>query len=360
MEIESLKRLAFHALYEDACTSMSLFNPPLINPLEMHLELPCPRSLWEATTAEEWRRVLLNHSNTSANKIPALRTCIADIGILTSQQGFADVQMSFLLIVCSVWSKVWQWRQMKATSMISGSHANNLPVTSYHSELVNLCKQLSLSEADIDGGIGPHPRLSLEVCQMHLHVSLEDIQLFAGKEGHEEARKTVASLRCWIKLPDSRQAIYHAGQILRQAARYPYGLLAGFQAVAVYHASLVLWAYAVLTEPDSILQPRNEESPTPRESEIVRLDGDESQADLQRFLMLAKGRPCIRAYRHRQEHDDGSVTFLTDPMGVMDSITNLLASKNGNEHEMPPIVSNLVKLMHSLGKAASVMKRSRS
>jgi hypothetical protein len=360
VEAESMKRLAFHAFYEDVCTSMSLFNPPLINPLEIHLELPCSRNLWEAVTAEEWRSIFLTHSENSGHRIPPLRACIADISVLTNHQEFVDVQMSFLLVVCSVWSRVWQWRQMKTMSTISGNHANTLLITSYHQDLVNLCKQLALSNTDIEGGIGPPPRLLLEVCQLHLHVSLEDIQLFAGKEGHEEARKTVASLRSWIKLPDSRQAIYHAGQILKQAARYPYGFLAGFQAIAVYHASLTLWAYTVLIEPDPVLQQRNEESPVGRELELVRLDGDETQGDFQRFLMLGKGCPCIRAYKNRREHEDGTVTLLTDPMGVMDSIANLLVNKNGNEHEMPPIVSNLVKLMHSLGKAATAMKRSKS
>jgi hypothetical protein len=360
VEFESMKRLAFHALYEDTCISMSLFNPPLINPLEISLELPCPQELWQAVTAEEWRHILLTHSTNSSCCVPKYRACIADIGILTSQPGFMDVQMSFLLVVCSIWSRVWQWRQMKAMSMISGSNFNTLPVSSYHQELVNLCKQLTLTDADIEGGIGPHPKLLLEVCQLHLHVSLEDIQLFAGKEGHEEARKTVASLRSWIKLSDSRQAIYHAGQILKQASRYPFGFLIGFQAIAVYHASLVLWAYAVLTEPDSILQPRNEQSPASRELDLVRLDSSQAHSDFQRFMMLGKGRPCIRTYKNWQQQDDDSVTLLTEPMGVMESITSLLASKNGTEYEMPPIISNLIKLMHSLGKAASAMKRTRS
>ncbi|KIW07204.1 hypothetical protein, variant [Verruconis gallopava] len=359
MENESMKRLAFHALYEDTCISISLLSPPLINPLEILLELPCPKDLWEAPSADDWRRVLLANPALSSTRAPTFRSCLADIGFLTNNQALVDAQMSFMLVVCSVWSRVWHWRQMKAMSTIS-SNTNALPVSSYHQELVNMCKQLSLSDADIQGGIGAHPFLLLEVCQLHLHVSLEDIQLFAGKEGHEEARKTVASLRSWTKLSDARQAIYHAGQILKHASRYPFGFLTGFPAIAVYHASLVLWAYAVLTEPESVLQSCNEASPSLREFELVVLDGEQSPGITQRFLMLGKGRPCIHAYKSHHEPEDGGVTFLTDPMGVMESITNLLASKNGTEYEMPPIVSNLVKLMQSLGKAAHAMKRSKA
>ena len=360
VEVESMKRLAFHALYEDTCISMSLLNPPLISPLEFVLDLPCARNLWEAINADEWRQNMLIAQANSQSSVPTLRACLGDIGVLINNQAFVDVQMSFLLVVCSVWSRVWQWRQMKAVSAIAGSTAHSLPVTSYQSELTNLCKQLALSDTDVVGGIEPYPKLFLEICQLHLHVSLEDIQTFAGKEGHEEARKMVTSLRTWTKQPDARCAIYHAGQILKQASRFPFGFLTGFSAIAVYHAGLVLWAYAVLTEPNSLLTPRNEESPSSLNLELVRLDGAQQPGEFQRFFMLGKGSPCICAYKVNESHDDGSITFLTDPLGVMESITNLLANKNGIDYEMPPIVSNLIKLMHSLGKAASVLKRDKS
>jgi hypothetical protein len=357
MSTESMKRLAFHALYEDTCISMALFNPPLVSPLEFLLELPCTRPLWDAASADEWRQILLTRQQNQDARLPTLRACIGDVGILINNQGSVDLQMSFMLLVCSVWSRVWQWRQMKAMSMISNHNANSLPVSSYKQEIESVLKQLALSEADILGGIGPHPKLMLEICQMHLHVSLEDIQIFAGKEGQEEARKMVASLRAWTKLSDSRQAIYHAGQVLRQAAQYPFGFLSGFAAISVYHASLVLWAYAVLAEPENLQHTRYEGSPGNTMMEFVRLDGSQAPGEFQRFLMLGKGVACISTYRVQQDQEDGSVTVLTDAMGVMESVTNLLANKNGAFSEMPPIVSNLVKLMQSLGKAASVLRR---
>jgi hypothetical protein len=360
MEAESMKRLSFHALYEDTCISMALFNPPLVNPLEFHLELPCSRRLWDAASADEWRQVLLTTPASSDMRLPMFRACIGDVGTLINNQSSVDMQMSFMLLVCSVWSRVWQWRQMKAFSTIANHNANSLPVSSYKQEIESLLKQLALSEADILGGIGPHPKLLLEICQMHLHVSLEDIQIFAGKEGQEEARKMMASLRAWTKLSDSRQAIFHAGQILRQASHYPFGFLSTFAAVAVYHASLVLWAYAVLAEPEPGQATRFDSSPASNSTEFVRLDGSQSPGDYQRFLMLGKGMACIRAYKIQQDQDDGVITPLTDPMGIMESITNLLAHKNGTFSEMPPIVSNLVKLMQSLGKAASILKRRKS
>lgn len=357
VECESMKRLAYHAFLEDTCISMALFNPPMINPLEILLELPCSRAIWDASSPDEWKQLILSRKELATENAPTLRTCCGDISILTMHQEYVDVQMSFLLIVCSVWARIWHWRQMRAAPTQSGNQAHNLSVSSYHQELTSYCHELALSEMDLAGGIEPFPKMFLEMCQLHLYVSLEDIQTFAGKEGHEEARKMVASLRTsWIKLPESRYAIYHAGQVLRQASRFPLGFLTGVAAVAVYHAGLVLWTYAVLAEPDPLLQYQNARSSTSQTIEPVQLDGAHSFGDFQRFFLLGKGWPCIYSYQVNQDHDE-SIIPLTDPSAVMGSITNLLANKNGAEFDLPPIVTNLVKLMQSLGKAAREVGR---
>ena len=353
---ESFKRLSYQAFLEDTYTSMSLLNPPLITSTEIYLELPFASEFWQAESADEWNQLCQARLKNVDQGLPSLRACLADMGILSKQHGLVDIQMSLTIIVATIWSRVWQWRQMKAMLSLSATDCNALTVSAYGQEIITLCKQLELSYSDLKDDIGYRAKVMLELCQMHLHVSLEDIQLFAGKEGEEEARKSLSILRLWAGSQDSRQALFHAGQVLKAASEHPYGTLREFAAVGVYHASLIMWAYAVLTEQLSSFH--STRSTTDSETCLIRLDGDEAPNILQRFLMLGKGRPCIRKYSENGM-EDGSITTLTDPMGIMTSIVGLLASKNGDERIAPPIVCNLSKLIHSLGKVANVMKHSR-
>jgi hypothetical protein len=81
---------------------------------------------------------------------------------------------------------------------------------------------------------------------MSLYVSLEDVQLLAGKYGEDEARRILPTLSLWAQDQDSRQAIWHAGQIIKSARSMADGMLRCASAVIVYHAGLVLWAYSIM------------------------------------------------------------------------------------------------------------------
>ena len=231
---------------------------------------------------------------------------------------------------------------------LDGSDSNSLPASSLHQELRLGFQYLKMRSMEWQGGISAPVALKLELCLMHLHVSLEDIQVFGGKEGQTEARKTVPQLQAWAQSRDAREALYHAGQALKAASQLEPGTLRGFAAVAVYHASLVLWAYGVLVDP----RPLSAGAP----STILRLDTDDT-ADLQRFLIMGQGSPCIRDYSEASEEMPRTVPITSPAKTMISVVALLLNSSGGDDRAALPIVTNLSKLMRSLGKAASVMKR---
>jgi hypothetical protein len=61
----------------------------------------------------------------------------------------------------------------------------------------------------------------LNVLLMNLHVSIDDLQLFAGREGEEQAKKIYPTLQQWVEGRDARQTLWHAGQVLREAMLFP-------------------------------------------------------------------------------------------------------------------------------------------
>jgi hypothetical protein len=81
---------------------------------------------------------------------------------------------------------------------------------------------------------------------MSLAVSVEDIEILAGKEGAEESRRIKRRMRHWAGTSTAREAAWSAGQVLRF-----FGALkkvTSFHVVTAYQAGLVLLAFSVLRE----------------------------------------------------------------------------------------------------------------
>jgi hypothetical protein len=97
-----------------------------------------------------------------------------------------------------------------------------------------------------DNGLSPQEKMILNLLLMNLHVSINDLQLFAGKEGEEQVKKIYPTLQQWVEGRDARQALWHVGQVLREARLFPRNHLKDFYAVAVHCACLTLWAYGVV------------------------------------------------------------------------------------------------------------------
>ncbi|KAK5085138.1 hypothetical protein LTR05_004417 [Lithohypha guttulata] len=363
VEHESFKRLAYHLFLVDAGSSYALMSQPLISYAEVCVDLPCSADLWQATSAQEWKqRYLVNHTHIEDS--PNLRHVLEDPSQLTSVQSIIDVQLSLTVIVSILWSRVWQCLQMRTLSnyQYNGSGASSmLTVNTYHQELIHAAKNISLRSSDWHGGLGPYAEMLLELCMLHLHVSLEAVQLLAGKDGEEEARKVVPVLRRWIVSAESRQAIFHAGRVLAAARRYPLGYLRDQSAVAVYHASLALWAYAILSEaPLHGGVTSTERYSTSDHNNIPQVFLDEEDGpEMQRFLVLGLGVPAIRKYEEVwfSPREINNYVPLSDTLMAMKSVANLLSSKNGDAQSRPLMVTNLNRLILALGHAAVELKK---
>jgi hypothetical protein len=205
---------------------------------------------------------------------------------------------------------------------------------------------------------------------MNLHVSLEDVQLLAGKAGEKEARRVWPLLITWAQSQDSRQAIWHAGQILRVVKGCSATGLEGSPAVAVYHASLVFWAYSIVSRSSltSESAQRQDQSSNPSRQWLQPEDVNEDRLDLcgkmgsasQRFIALGKGQPAIQISSSGPTNGDSrhhqSLVLLSNTSTVMKEIIQLLRRKNYAEsavEDCSPLVENLARLMNTLGNAAN-------
>jgi Fungal specific transcription factor domain len=96
---ESYKRLAFHSFIHDAQTTMTAMVNPVISYAELTLSLPCPKEVWMAKTAKEWKAAYLNWINKaqSSENAPSFQDVLRDLSCLAANQNRVDLQFSALI-----------------------------------------------------------------------------------------------------------------------------------------------------------------------------------------------------------------------------------------------------------------------
>lgn len=346
IEMESLRRMTTHLLIRDCQTSASLLIPPMISFAEMTCVLPAPRRLWMARTAQEWAEGMRSYGDSKSQQLPSVRSCLHDINSATSFRQQIDTELAILTVSNAFWGFCWQHRQVEAVlrpTWEDMQKSSSLLSTSIKQVAVQRLQQFRLVASEWQHPT-PEAILTCERLLINLYVSLEDVQLLAGKAGEKEARRTFSTLKHWARSSDSRQAVWHAGQVIRAARGYPVQTLRDASAVAVYHSGLIFWAYAILTNVD-----KTPEEIQPAPQEVIL--NDEASAHLERFVMLDRGIPTIRNYGSSSRR--GQLIPLSDARRVMSSLVDLLQSQNECKgEECPPLVDNLNKLMRSLGNAA--------
>lgn len=334
---ESYIRLVFRLFEFDALCSLALLKRPLIGYSEMQLPMPEAGDLWSAPNAMSWKRIIIT-SSYEANKTPTLLDCMNNLENISINRSLAECETSSLAFLYAAWSLIWEYHQLQSVIKPNSRQWNDsLIMTSRHQELVKLLEDFRINSDVIARQSSRKVSTILQLLCVHLYVSLEDVQLFAGLEGQEEARRVYPLLKEWATTQAARQAVWHAGQLLREVRRLPRGKLRDFSAIALYHASLVFWAFGVL---------RGSDNSTADISAIVCVDGPETM-DIRRFITLDKGSPSLRG-----ENPSSAVVHLHDTVSAVDFLINVLRDNHGATADLaPPLVANLMQLMEGLRAA---------
>jgi hypothetical protein len=312
---------------------------------ELTLPLPEAKELWFARNAVEWKRQVLARSTGQSKRPPSLPDLIRDINLLTVNYQRLDAQFAVSIFLHCFWSLVYEWRQLSAVHRSNSSASSypggpNVILNSRHQELCNTLHNFQLVTSDWHASLSAQESLLLNLLFMNLYVSLDDLQLFAGKEGEEQARRVYPILQQWSESTEARRAVWHAGQVLRQAKLFPQGHLKDFYAIGVHMAGLALWTFGVVVKATRHLSPTEHQ-------DIVLIDGVETN-QVQRFITYGQGRPGIRSKEGQQKTE-----ALDDPKVCMDVVLEIFRGNFVNGHNnLPPIVENLCQLTNQLGSAA--------
>ncbi|KAB5576183.1 fungal-specific transcription factor domain-containing protein [Coniochaeta sp. 2T2.1] len=305
---ESFKRLTFRVFQHDTNTSMALLVNPLISYAEVQLLLPDSDDMWSASSVEHWKVAYLFAQNS-----PKALT-VADImdnpEVLHCHGNVVDAVMTAQAFLSCSWSLTWDMNTY-------------IP-----------------SEEDVV--------MRLELVLLHLHMPFEDLQVFAGMEGPDQARVVYPAILAWARSESARKSMWHAGQIIRAAKGLPRTTLQGPAAIMVYHASLALWVYGLLALDD--VRTNSGAGNSLQHTQQVMLDGSESLA-AQRFIQIGTGRPCIRGVQGCPPDAPHVEMFLSEPDKVMGAVADILRANHVGPTR-PHLVEKLIQLMNGLQSSA--------
>ena len=341
---ESFKRLIFRVVQHDADSSIALLVNPLISYAEVQLPLPAPEGLWAAATAEEWKAGFL--------ALDAQTLTVADFidepEKLQTHRGLVDATAASFAFLSCTWALAWEVVQLSALQRSRPKRWDSMLTTSRREELLKLLGRFRIA-MDPCAPCAQDLIMRLELTLLHLHMPFEEIQLFAGMEGPEQARVVYPSVLEWARSEAARSAIWHAGQVLRVARALPRAMLQEHAATSVYHAGLALWVYGLVFDSAA---PESGLPSDPSASHDICLDEADSLL-LQRFIQFGSGHPCIRGMPETdsQYGEPLNVVHLRHPDMVVETVVGILAASHDGMAR-PRLVEQLIQLMTGLQRAS--------
>jgi hypothetical protein len=272
IEQESSKRVAYFAFIMDAQHASIFGHTPALSVSDLRLPLTYAEETWDATTASKWKRALSKHDE-PLHFLPTLRSLLSRRPLPASCSPFSR----FVLLhgLFSV-MKYMQARDITAVDVaadrssaeLDGADSESL-VTPHSSAEENWKEVLDRA---IDTWsfslLSQDPSLCLEaarplhrIAHVIIHVSLVDFHTFVGapslvssittKDEYEKAR---TRLKAWSQTNgNTKRALSHCVLLIQETMFTRKRYRAAEDNIALrpwclYHASLVLWTYGVMTE----------------------------------------------------------------------------------------------------------------
>lgn len=346
---EQWKRLVFHCYIREAQLSMTALTNPCMSYSELTLPLPERKALWCAKSASEWKAVYLAGAAGQNTKIPSLAEMYRDARRFVENSTRIDMQLSVSVYLHGFWSMIWEYSQLSVVHQFRSysKEGSNALLSSRREELTRELQAFQFVASELEG-ISPQEQVILYLLMMHLHVSLDDLQIFSGKQGEEEARRMYPILQQWTASPDSWYAVWCAGQVLRYAKLFSPGTLKDFYAIAVHHAALALWTYGVVSRAS-----QQQDMPSQYDYDAMYLDDGGDATSLRQFLSFGQGRPFIQGLAGSSSGAAPGDASVYDPRACMDIAQEILqANFRRPQDALPPLVENLCQLIKQLGNAA--------
>ncbi|KAL1846991.1 hypothetical protein Daus18300_014068 [Diaporthe australafricana] len=336
---------------------------PLMSYAEVRVPFPDPASMWRSTTAEAWKTAWTSGAKSMTEKAPALSDAVR---VSISEVARLDLNIDAILFTLyGFWGLVWEQQQfqeaMQSGDMTGGDTIHDTPSLMLParreplSRVFRALRERLVSSSNEDARAPTaDPLLVLEYLSMALHVPLQGLHAFAGRDGEREARRIYPLLQEWVQSKEARQGIWHAAQVLRAAKAHPSRDIRDLRVIMVYQASITLWVYGVILRASrgtTRLLLAEDVDP----SRLVWLDGGDKSTAVRKFISIAEGIPALRAVADGSEDED-SICLVENASSTMETGIRILRRSIDSRDGAPlALVESITKLMTEIAKVANIL-----
>ncbi|KAK6602070.1 C6 transcription factor [Botrytis cinerea] len=336
---------------------------PLMNFTELSFSVPASRELFLAESATDWKSKYMKKLHSPVVPPPRLIDFMHNFCGLENMDESWDIDLCCEAALNGFWGQIWAVGESTRFHGIDENRdsVHRLWITTQQRELyreVESFRERALLRTNSPIGF----EFTAELFLLALCVSPDELQRFAGKSGQEAASLSLKSLERWYTTERARRAIWHAGQIFNCASFMAPAQLRDFHAVALYFASLTMWAYGHLS--NSLTRESNNEINKTRDysQPEINLMGPDSR-ETRTFISTGQGAAIlIRVPRNAldinnttgtSENDDFTLNNekiqLSNPNLVLKTARDLFRSNFPIlEEPLPPLVENCSNLMRDL------------
>ncbi|KIW10640.1 hypothetical protein PV08_11604 [Exophiala spinifera] len=266
IEQESFKRVAYFAFIMDAQHSSIFGHTPALSVSDVRLALPCADEVWDSSTPSSWKK-RLSESAPPVQFLSTLRALLSRRPITSSCSPFAR----FILLhgLFNV-TKHMQGRDLMASDIETGRTSDHGGGESTPPSTIGDDNWKEILDRAIDTWsfslMSQQPSLCLEAARpLHrmahvtIYVNLIDFHTFAGAPSltgsttrHEYA-KAKRRIQVWCERPSAKRTLSHCILLIQETMFTRRRYRASEDNIALrpwclYHATLILWAFGILTE----------------------------------------------------------------------------------------------------------------
>ena len=316
VEQESFKRLVYFAISLDFHVGPTRNLNALFSCHEIGTPLPSSTGLWTAARAVDWKQILVQDSALKTQQPLPLCQIMRQPHLLAAYKGLTDHKLAAIAYLAGCMSLVTEYWHMNRL-VPSLQQMNDFVLKSRHAELSSSLEHFKADFVDQDNH-DPEIEFLEEWTSLHLNVSFDDVSRYCGSGSEDDAQASAPYVQRWYQSPQSREAVWHAGQIFRAAKLLSPGGLSDVYVIALYQAGVILWVWGLLCK----------EQPVTADQNALRavVDGQETP-EVIRFLKTGRCQPCLT--------DNSGASFSLDDSAMVPELAKDIITANWYQELMP-------------------------